>query len=703
MMLAESGALVTVRILEAKLLKSFDTYGRMDPFAIVDWMPSDGESIEIGRTSSHWGGHMSPVWRHTCTQFQYSDAGVLRIRVLEENFGGYGTPTFCGEASTTIEAAVSGAVTTSEDLLSTEVQQLTLIKKEEETGTVSIQVMLKTRASLGPRDGKRTAVPMDRFESPVMPIRVSGGTAPFFRLRLRNPSKGKSAEHWIGKDLSRAADELSFYEQKLELRKGTSGGLEHMLEFMFDYAGILECPIEKDDGVRKQLLVIRNLRDGHGNLRMLDLKVGEKTAAAGWQGKSRVSAIKQGLVDGLTNSAVEGFRLEGFDGQPPALESLVPLLDFGGVETIGRGISKKARRIMLQRMEASTIFMHFLDTHQVPADVEGDGLDKVLSPMELAELVHSEIVNELVRLALACRRTPVPQKWIGSSVALGFDDATLPKRAGSEHEVRRKVVVKVFDWGRSELNTLDQHGTLPAAEQEDRRKFWRYYCGGIDNMAWQAARAYKHRFGNCTAWDEVEVAIYPFDTLGMNDFFGRAVIPLQTATCTPETTVELLDKDGTPVKAGAVVATLTYALTWRRLPEDSRLSGSWQLYIKCAQNLPGSLFQCPLGSANAFVSVVARADAGRISFEQQSSVVQSSNDPVWNENFEVPIAKRDLVHEALDGLGLGDGDELTQLFPVATKGGDEKETEILQAWAHKLTAFCAREESALPLLTVKRG
>jgi len=433
------------------------------------------------------------------------------------------------------------------------------------------------------------------------------------------------------------------------------------------------------------------LRDGHGHLRMLDLKVGEKTASAGWQGKSWVSAIKQDLLDGLTNSAVEGFRLEGFDGQPPALASLDPLLDFGGAESVGKATSKKAQRLMFQRMEASTIFMHFLDTHQVPADVEEDRLDSLLSPTEVAELVHSEIVSQLLRLTLACRKTPVPQKWIGSSVALGFDDATLPQRA-SEEEVRRKVIVKVFDWGRSELNTLDQHGTLSATDQEDRRTFWRYYCGGIDKMAWQAARAYKQRFDVFTTWDEIEITISPFETLGLSNFFGRVNIPLKDASCGG--TVKLLDKDGLGLRIGDTIATLTYELAWRSLPEDSRLSGCWRLTVTGAQNLPAA--------ANAYVSVIARAEGGHVSGEQQSSVIQNNNHPAWNETFEVPIARRDLVQEALQSLG--EYDEFTQLLP-ATKGGDEVDTDgALQAWRNKLTALCA-QEAALPLLTVsvRRG
>jgi hypothetical protein len=31
---------------------------------------------------------------------------------------------------------------------------------------------------------------------------------------------------------------------------------------------------------------------------------------AGWQGKSRVAALRQSMVDGITNSSCEGFRLE---------------------------------------------------------------------------------------------------------------------------------------------------------------------------------------------------------------------------------------------------------------------------------------------------------------------------------------------------------------------------------------------------------
>lgn len=99
---------------------------------------------------------------------------------------------------------------------------------------------------------------------------------------------------------------------------------------------------------------MRNLRCGSEKHRFLDIKIGQKTAQvvtgdvgrvgwrrvvpekwktdmdghdglfgmrtcqadnpgprqAGWQGKSRVAALRQSMVDGITNSSCEGFRLE---------------------------------------------------------------------------------------------------------------------------------------------------------------------------------------------------------------------------------------------------------------------------------------------------------------------------------------------------------------------------------------------------------
>lgn len=99
----------------------------------------------------------------------------------------------------------------------------------------------------------------------------------------------------------------------------------------------------------EDLLVIRNLHDGLQKLRLMDVKVGQVTAQAGWHGKSRLHALKQAVLDGHTNSQAEGFRLEGLDGLPPVLGSMDPLLDFRLGESKRNKFVRKAMRTSVGR------------------------------------------------------------------------------------------------------------------------------------------------------------------------------------------------------------------------------------------------------------------------------------------------------------------------------------------------------------------
>merc|ERR1712151_1211629 len=109
---------------------------------------------------------------------------------------------------------------------------------------------------------------------------------------------------------------------------------------------------------------------------------------------------------------------------------------------------------------------------------------------------------------------------------IGFDQGALPARQTPEQKVRQSVQVCTFDWGRSELTTLERHLQLSPAEQNDREKFWRFYCRGIDRLAWEAARAYSHRFGNDRDWQTAVATVFDFDSMSANDFLGRATLCL---------------------------------------------------------------------------------------------------------------------------------------------------------------------------------
>ena len=49
--------------------------------------------------------------------------------------------------------------------------------------------------------------------------------------------------------------------------------------------------------------------------------------------------------------------------------------------------------------------------------------------------------------------------------------------------MRKNTLVCIFDWGRSELNSMKKHMQLSEKDQLDRGEFWRYYMGAMAAMA----------------------------------------------------------------------------------------------------------------------------------------------------------------------------------------------------------------------------
>lgn len=45
--------------------RSFDAYGKMDPFTVVEWLEK-GSRREISRTRIDWNADMHPHWDHSC-------------------------------------------------------------------------------------------------------------------------------------------------------------------------------------------------------------------------------------------------------------------------------------------------------------------------------------------------------------------------------------------------------------------------------------------------------------------------------------------------------------------------------------------------------------------------------------------------------------------------------------------------------------
>eukprot|EP00913_Durusdinium_trenchii_P018770 g17638.t1 len=440
---AISASQIVVRVISAELYRSFDKFGRMDPFALVD----------------------------CCKMMAYSGNGSgdkLRFQVMEENFLGFGKSTFCGDATVPVDMLLSGARTVSVGFMQTQPQPIPLYKRGENTGRIVVQILIHL-----PENDEQVAdltyVDTEKFVTPVQRLGVSGGTAPFFSLQLTKPEGKRFGDYWIGKDLSRATDEVQFYEKVKSLSKHSSREVQALYNFMFE------------------------------------------------------------------------------------------------------------------------------STHQ------------------------------------------------------------------------------------------------------DRLDFWRLYVGGIQRLAWEAARAYRHRFGNSDSWAKVQLVVYDFDSMTDSDFMGQVFVDLAE---TPETTAPLLTADGAPVVGKEGEATITYSISWRRFHAASRLQGAWSVRIIRAEKLPVcDTSVWPLsGSSDPFVKVFAFSTEESYRCVQRSTVKVKNLDPVWEETFDLPIGKPE--HANLEAIV---GSPKAEDFPIESRIGltlpaviytlevPKAEAEGLKYWTELMHTICGRQ------------
>ena len=290
----------------------------MDPFAVVSWLSADdgGKKKRLSRTHTLWNAHKTPQWDFTCRAHAYAPSSGDKIEIALWEDGNVSKAEWMGSAIIDVDELLGLDPTPGVESDDVELPVIWKKKKssggsEEQTGTVTIQTTLvvsdPTKSTSSSTDVKTDDIQVTRvdpslFASPVKRLGVSGGTAPFFALKLLNPTEGRTEDHFIGKDLSRAVDEIAFYEEMLGIVNSDNEecGLRDLLSFGFEYAGVLTAPeegVEEGEDAERELLVLRNLRDGCSTLRLLDIKMGERTASAGWHGKSWSHAHRQGLMD----------------------------------------------------------------------------------------------------------------------------------------------------------------------------------------------------------------------------------------------------------------------------------------------------------------------------------------------------------------------------------------------------------------------
>jgi len=736
---AQGQQLLSVRVCSAELNRTFDIFGKMDPFAVVQVVEADGSAWEMARTATHWGGHMAPSWDHTCRGVLYHGkeaGGRLRFQVHEKNFREIGKATFCGEA--TVATAELAAEAEREPGQWAPPAVLALRKGEDTTGTIVVQVGLGVEADPAGRGGIRcTLADARRFEAPV---RAAGreecqGGAPCFSLRLRAPGAGELPDRWVGKDANAGAAEVPFYERCRELSEGPSCEVQPLLEFMLEYAGVVECPLEgkRSGGQPKQMMVLQNLASGTEAFRSLDIKLGEQAVGGVREKESRFGMIRQGIAEGLKLEAQEGFFLENFVGQPGTLRSRNPL-----IHTLcqnNASMRDKAIRVMLQRMPAAEMFMHFVDVHLKPTSsrssassatapvsrtstgstvdtagstisltpalpMDSAAMATTLSPTEMAELALGEVALRLTKLGVVVHRAAAPQNWLRSSVALCFDSAPLPRSHMKNGRVDDKTLhqiakVKLHNWGNSQLVTKDEHMSLNPQRRKERIDNWRCYKGGVDRLAWEALQAYRHRFCNPGQWKEMRVTVLDFDSTTADDVIGSASLPL---VAVEEKTVPLTDSKGSAITTKAGPATITYAMQYRDFPAGARLRGAWCVTILRASNL--TVCDKLLGTSDPYATVCALSEDGVLSLQQNTAVVARNLNPTWNECLEFPLAREgtDPLRQLLGSVspGLAADGLLGKVFPPRD-AGEADVRRALVLWGEQLTRAATTAPPSSPL------
>lgn len=685
--------LLTVQ--SASLLLDTETFGKMDPYVMVTYL--DGKSSTIlGRTPTEWNAGINPIFHYSCRP-KFCVAGSncqddkIQFQAYEDDHVGFNT--LCGSTCLSV-ADILNQLEEEEDDQPKEMKlNLSHHTRHNEAGTIIItaQRVLSTRDCWGENLIPTIVDPM-LFESPVDRLDVCGGTAPFFKLirKFRSTQDTRNKTHYIGKDLSRSTNELKFYEQVKKAKQLTrytnkinsneqSKETGELVSYILDYGGLLKTT-EHTTNQEVELLVLQSLHDNMSCLRLLDLKLGQKTACANWFGKSRSHAMKQILLDGWTNSYKEGYRLEGFEGMPMSLRSRDPLVDFRHSKKQSQDtklkskLEKKARKFMLQGLKGQDILLHFLalEDKNINSPIKGK-----MSSVEYTELIFHEIVKKTSRLSVICQNQPVPQKWIGSSIALGYDCLFLPlvpQTFVDESSIRSHVICTLFDWGKSEWNTLEQEASRSHEDHNDRAQFWKYYTGGVDRLAYEVAYLYHHRFCNTTKWEKVEITLMDFDSSSSDDFIGRIVIPIKKTT---KKSVKLsrnknfkevtLSKSSKSLRKSIY---LTYSLQYVEYTDESdtfknspkglksqssyakrkwhrRLKGSWKFTIHEAENVPSMDPKLnPLGRPKndpyCVITVMSSKteEQGRC-FRQLTSTKQNLANPQWNETFDFPLASTD--------------------------------------------------------------
>mmetsp|Transcript_23402 Transcript_23402/g.54446 ORF Transcript_23402/g.54446 Transcript_23402/m.54446 type:complete len:582 (-) Transcript_23402:77-1822(-) len=499
-------------------------------------------------------------------------------------------------------------------------------------------------------------------------LSVSGGTAAFFEVKYAGPPSGPQAQrygktpnYWIGKDLARARDEIDFYEGISRLPP--SFRLIH--KWAMDYGGVLvkQClvggALEPDP---RQLLLLENLRDGKQSLRMLDIKLGNVTAVQGWKGKSFTGTLTNRFVDYVSTSNQRGNRLEGFDNPPQTLQTR---MDGPPQACFGIDRSKKYKRLCLQRLSTVEALANFAEM----ADMQTTAGANSLSSIEYSEALLYDLALQLSELCYDSRNMPVPQMWIGSSLGVCCDGGSAPSRSKVEPLKQGKsgklALVRIFDWGRSELGTHSSYAALSHEDQEERILRWRQWHQALVRILVSCLTAYYRQF----LWNakeprpfrgEIRFELWDADTLEENDYIGCVSLPLAPTRGRVQVDISgenLVGLDACSLLARAAaegpfmcsdeVSTLEIEVEEGHVPRGSRLEKIWYITVHGVYGVPHrDLFS----ASDPVVHVQITSDSLMRGPMVSTPTIWDVQDAEFGTRLEFGVVRQDLEHHIFNDM-----------------------------------------------------
>jgi hypothetical protein len=140
--------------------------------------------------------------------------------------------------------------------------------------------------------------------------------------------------------------------------------------------------------------------------------------------------------------------------------------------------------------------------------------------------------------------------------------------------------VCVFDWGRSELNTIEQNATRTQADKDQRRKYWEIWERGIFRAWYEVVNLYLAQFAPSQTKQIVTFSVWDYDTYDPNDFIGSVEVDLEETG--GEVELDLVSDSGGD--CGTVRVEIT------KLPpvSSSRLQEKWAIHVIQVEGLPKS-------------------------------------------------------------------------------------------------------------------